>query len=330
MNIYELAKVAGFSISTTSKALNGRHDVNEETRMRIRALAERHGYHPSRMARGLANNATENIGIIALRRGGFSVMTNPFYSRVLEGMETEVSAGDYNLLLSVIAYEENRPLPMPKKIREKNVDGLILMGWMPEALLADFSKRKIPCVFLDQSAPKFQGYSIMLDNAGGIAKAVRRLFDAGHRRAALICGQINDTSFAERREGFLKATQELGMHSEELLAKEGSALSPAAMRTWLQGEDRAKAAVCVNDDHALKLMAEAVSLGLKIPGDLAVTGFDDIEYSATSQPPLSTLRVDKQALGAKAVQTLIRMIKEGAPRTGTERLPVEWVERGSI
>ncbi|MGH7441654.1 MAG: LacI family DNA-binding transcriptional regulator, partial [bacterium] len=140
MNIYDLAREAGVSIATASKALNGRGDVNEKTRARVFDVAKRLRYHPSHLARGLARRRTENIGVVALRRYHTAVFTNPFYSRVIEGMEEEVTARNYNMLFSVLPAENVAgPFQLPKMVQEKNADGLVLLGQMPQELLREVS-----------------------------------------------------------------------------------------------------------------------------------------------------------------------------------------------
>ncbi len=330
MNIYDLAKAAGVSIATASKALNGRHDVNAETRQRVQDFALKLNYHPSRLARGLAKNRTENIGLIALRRFGFPLLTNPFYSRVLEGMEGEVAASDYNLLLSIGNADDGK-VPVPKKIREKNVDGLILLGWMPDTFLDEIKGRDLPFVLVDHEAPGLKAWSLGLDNAGGAAMAVDRLVKAGFKEISIVSGPSGDVSFRERRDGALDAMRKLGIKLGELLEpKLLHDLNADDLKAFVGRLKKPSAALCVNDDHALKLMSAARELGLSLPKDLSVTGFDDIEFSDFSQPGLSTLRVDKQALGARAVRLLVDMLDKGAPRQGRERMPVEWIERQSI
>lgn len=330
MNIYDLAQKAGVSISTASKALNNRHDVNEATRARVLKLAERLRYTPSRMARGLAKSRSENIGLIALRRHGFPFFTNPFYSHVLAGMESEVAARDYNLLLSVVE-DKGGGTELPKKVREKNVDGLILVGWMPPAFLTELGRSKLPMVTVDYEAPGLKALALLLDNEGGMAQAVDRMAAAGHRRIGFVGGQLSEASFRERHGGFLKAMKAHGMApGPELVAPEGRELGLEEFRAYLVRKDRPRAVVAANDDHALKLLAQAQGLGLKVPQDLALSGFDDIDYAASSQPRLSTLRVNKQALGALAVKRLVEMIEGGIFAAKAERLPVEWVQRKSI
>ena len=113
MNIYDVARLAGVSISTASKALNGRKDVSPLTRERVLEIARQVDYHPSHLARGLAQRRTENIGVIAFRRWESPFFTNPFYSRVLEGMEIAATDLNYNLLLSVMRAEEGKSPDMP-------------------------------------------------------------------------------------------------------------------------------------------------------------------------------------------------------------------------
>jgi DNA-binding LacI/PurR family transcriptional regulator len=330
MNIYDLAKEAGVSIATASKALNGRRDVNEQTRQRVLDVAKKLNYHPSHLARGLARRRTENIGCVALRRFKVPFFTNAFYSRVLEGMETEITARSYNLLLSVLPAEDpSQPLQLPKLVREKNADGLVLLGEMPEALLKEVFERRIPSVIVDFFSPKLEAHYILSDNRGGLRLLVKHVADLKHRRLAFVQSSSRDYSFVERQLGFEQACTELKLQGQVWPMTGDWPEVEAELKKRLLSKDRPTAILACNDEHALAVIRMAREVGLRVPQDLSVGGFDDIDAAALHQPSLTTLRVDKQEMGVRAIQTVFRLLEPPLEPSGRTELPVALVARQS-
>lgn len=331
MNIYDLAREAGVSIATASKALNGRRDVNEQTRAKVLEVAKRLNYHPSHLARGLARRRTENIGVVALRRFHTPFFTNPFYSRVIEGMEMEVTARNYNLLLSILpADEPGAPLQLPKLVREKNADGLVLLGEMPAGLLKEVFERRIPSVIVDFYAPKLPAHYVLSDNKGGLKALVNHLAELKHKKLAFVQSNSSDFSFAERQAGFEAACKELKLESQVWVTNAGEwPAIEAEVKRRLQSKDRPTAVLACNDEHALAVLRAARSLGLSVPGDLSVAGFDDIDAASHTAPGLTTLRVDKQGMGVHAIRHVFRLMEPPLEPASREELPVELIVRGS-
>lgn len=331
MNIYDLAREAGVSIATASKALNGRKDVNERTRQRVMDVAKKLNYHPSHMARGLARKRSENIGVIALRRFHSAMFTNPFYSHVLEGMELELTERNYNLVLGVLPSEDGGArVQVPKMIREKNVDGLVLLGETLPALLREVQERRIPAVLVDSQVAGMEAHSVLTDNRQGAGLAAQRLAALGHRRAALLTQDTPDASFAERRQGFVDGCREQGIKLEQTLeAPEDATRCAALLAAFLASPKRPTAVFCCNDFFALRLLEAARLAGVQVPAQLSVIGFDDIAAAEIAKPPLSTLRVDKVNMGKRAVQKVLEQLDNPSPPS-RELLPVTLIERASL
>lgn len=327
MNIYDLAREAGVSIATASKALNGRRDVNEQTRQKVLETAKRLQYHPSHLARGLARRRTENIGLVALRRFKAPFFTNPFYSRVIEGMEIETTLRNYNLLLSILpADEPSAQLHLPKLVREKNADGLVLLGEMPSVLLREVFDRRIPSVIVDFYSPKLAAHYILSDNRQGMAQMAAHLAGFKHKKTAFLQSFATDWSFTERQSGFEAAAKALGMKVDVWSSPEDGSIA-AMVAEKLKAKERPSVIVACNDAHALAALAGAKAAGLRVPEDLSVTGFDDID--AAQQADLSTLRVDKQGMGTKAIQHVFRLMEPPLEPASREDLPVDLVARRS-
>ncbi len=332
MNIYDVAKLAGVSIATASKALNGRKDVREETRSRVLEVAKKLNYHPSHLARGLAKRRTENIGVIALRHYHQPFLTNPFYSRVVEGMEIEVTRQNYNMLLTVIPGEDNsQDLPLPKMVREKNVDGLCLVGQMPDSLLREVAARNIPTAVVDFYSDNVPGHYVVSDHGHGMRLAVDHLVELGHKRVAFINSTAGFWSFQEREKAFKESLSRAGMQSAgELVVDTDAKDAMDSVADFLKGPAKPTAVVCCNDYHAMMAMAAAGKVGLRVPDDLSVVGFDDIEQASTvAKPGLTTIRVEKQEMGSKAINIVMDLINHPDAKPKRVETPVHLVVRGS-
>ncbi len=331
MNIYDLAREAGVSIATASKALNGRKDVNEATRQRVMDTAKRLNYHPSHMARGLARKRSENIGVIALRRFHTAMFTNPFYSHVLEGMELELTDRGYNLVLGVLPGEDpNVRVQVPKMIREKNVDGLVLLGETLPTLLREVQERRIPAVLVDSQVPGIEIHTVLTDNRQGASLVAQRLAALGHARVAMLAQDTSDASFSERKQGFIDGCREQGLKLERVIeVSEDPAQCAAVLAKFFASPKRPTAVFCCNDFFAIRLLEAATLAGVSVPQQLSVIGFDDIDAAGTAKPPLTTLRVDKVAMGRRAVQKVLEQLDNPSPAT-REMLPVSLIERGSL
>ena len=327
VNIYDVAKLSGVSIATASKALNGRRDVREETRTRVQEIAKQLNYHPSHMARGLAKRCSENIGVLTLRQPA-SFFSNPLYSRVIEGMEMDLTRENYNLLFTVIPQGE---AGYPKMVREKNVDGLCLVGEIPESLLKEVDSRGIPTVMVDCHSHALTGPFVVCDNAAGMRAAVAHLLSLGHSKLAFVGSDLPNFNFTERRVAFELELASAGLKAWPGLdlEEEGQAGSTDALNAWLLQADRPSAVICCNDEYALRVLDQAAKLGIRVPHDLSVIGFDDIERASASHPALTTLHVEKQEMGARAIRAVLGLI--GQPNAGPRRVdaPVQLIVRSS-
>jgi LacI family transcriptional regulator len=270
--------------------------------------------------------------LVALRRFHSPLFTNPFYSRVIEGMELEVTARGYNLLLSILPYDEQGSVAfqLPKLVREKNADGLVLLGEMPPALLKEVFERRIPGVVVDFFSPNLPAHYVLSDNRGGIRSLVKHLADLGHRSFAFVQSGVLDWSFSERQAAFEDACKEAGLEAQVWGVPSGTWPEiDAEIRRRLEGSRRPTAVLAANDIHALAVLRVAASLGLAVPKQLSVAGFDDIDAAADSAPGLTTLRVDKQAMGLHAIRYVFRLMEPPLEPEGRHDLPVELVVRGS-
>jgi len=326
ITIKDLARAANCSESTVSKALNGRSDVSPETKARILRLAREFNYFPHASGRSLRRQITENVGVIFFRESQ-PLSGNPFYSRVLEGIEAELALQGYNLVLHLAQESE----AMPKFARELQVDGLILVGAMSDAFLQQLEQVEIPKVFVDPKSPIPGARQVLIDNERGAFLATQHLIQNGHRRIGFISGDLERLSFRKRFEGFRKALQLYGIElSPELVQAGGLEKGYEHVLKLMKLKERPTAIFSGNDINAIYGYKAVRDAGLDIPRDVSFVGFDDIELSRLTVPPLTTVRVYKEELGSIAVRQLLSAIQEDREEPETVIVPTRLVKRESV
>lgn len=327
-SIKQIAREANVSPSTVSKALNQRHDISEQTRKKILEIAREHNFVPSALGKNLRQNKTENIGVIFCRESQ-PLSGNPFYSRVLEGIEAELAINNYNLILHLLPNEIQ--CAIPKMIRERQVDGVILGGVMSTAFMERLASMKIPAVMVDPKIVIKDISQVLIDNEHGAFQAVQYLIDHGHKRIGFISGDLDRLSFIQRFKGYKKALSFNGLKFEETLVRTGG-LEKGYEHTeeLLKLENRPTAIFAANDINAIFGYKAIKDNQLRIPEDISMIGFDDIELSKIASPPLTTIRVYKEELGSLAVRQLLQVVNKEAGHPVNALIPTRLVERESV
>ena len=327
-SIKEIAKEANVSPATVSKALNQRKDISEATRQRIIRIAESHDFVPSSLGRNLKNQRTENIGVIFCRESQ-PLSANPFYSRVLEGIEAELAMNNYNLVLHLLPNDYTGTLP--KMLREGQVDGVILAGVLRPDFIQRLRNLSVGAVLVDPKIVINDFSQILIDNEHGAFQAVEHLIRCGHKRIGFISGNLDRLSFIERFKGYKKALQYYKIEFEqELVQSGGLEQGYEHTRKLIQMDNPPTAIFAANDINAIYGYKAVKDSGLRIPEDISVIGFDDIELAKISSPPLSTIRVYKEEMGSIAVRILLQIINNELGKPVITLVPTKLVERESV
>jgi len=332
VTIYDVAKRAGVSISTASKALNDRKDVGEGTKIKIREIAKELNYEPSHFARALAMRKTENIGVLTVRYYGTPVLTNPFYSKIIEGIEEQLINNNLNLLTNVLRKEQIETFEIPKMVKEKNVDGLILLGYMPEDFVDMVAGRGLPVVAVDNNIKNASISSIVMDDTAGAHAAVSYLIKTGHKRIGYISGPSKRHSFKRRGEGYRQALADAGLGVDERFVIFNETEEPgfAWMKKILDYPEKPDAIFFCNDVSAIFAINMLKEAGLKVPDDISVIGFDNIELGQHFIPSISTVDIDKEKMGMKAVDMLLDRISKKSSEPERLVFPVSLIIRDSV
>ncbi|MDR8413706.1 LacI family DNA-binding transcriptional regulator [Nonomuraea sp. 3-1Str] len=329
--IRELARLCGVSPATVSRVFNSPEVVNAQTRELILSTATRIGYSPNESARTLATKRSHMVGLIwdtDHRRPGWR---HPFFQDILIGLKTALSERGYHLLMLATS-EDGTPDSYLRAVRRHNLDGVVFIdNGRADPSLQPLAGSEVPCVSLDRPVQGPWTTYVTSDNVGGAREAVRHLHATGRRVIATITGPVRTGPGAERLRGYLEELAALGLaHRPELVVEGDFYLSGghAAMRTLLELEERPDAVFVAGDEMAIGALRAVTEAGLKVPDDIALVGFDDIELAALVPPGLTTLAQDKAGFGMVAAAAVITMINEGVtplPRI----LPTPLVVRGS-
>lgn len=320
VTIRELARAANVSIGTVSRALKGQPGLSGQTRAEVLRVAQQMGYDLGKLRSGKPRRV-----LFLYSRQLSSLATNHFYSIVLHGVETACRDAGVSLsLLSVGAGDDLAAL-----VRRHEAEGLIGTGHFDPDTVEAMRACDMPLVLVDHFHASV--HCVNDDNLHGALLATRHLLAGGARRPAMIVGPMSHHSVALRAKGFRRALFEAGLLADPELEVMLDMTLPydeagrLAMRQLLALPHRPDAVFAYNDETASNAMAACQEAGLRIPDDIRFVGYDNIAAAARSRPPLSTIHVDKEALGREAVQCLL----ENRVEAGNTLLPVELVARES-
>jgi LacI family transcriptional regulator len=328
ITIKEIAKLADVAQSTVSKALNDRPDVSPETKRKIIEIAKQYNFVPNAFGKGLKSRTTENIGVIFCRESQ-PLSGNPFYSRVLEGIEAELAMNNYNLVLQLIP--ESQQEMLPKMVRQRQVDGLILAGIFQEQFIKNILSNNIFVVLIDPKILTNNCSQVLIDNEYGAFTATQYLIQKGHRRIGFISGDLERLSFKQRFNGYKKALEYNNIAVDKALIQTGGLEKGYDhVKSLLMLDNRPTAVFAANDINAIHGYKAIQEQNLKIPDDVSIIGFDDIDLAKYSMPSLTTVRVYKEELGSIGVRTLLQMINGESKTPVTTIVPTRLIERESV
>jgi LacI family transcriptional regulator len=335
-SIREVAEQSGVSVSTVSRVFNGYHDVSQATRDRVLATARDLDYAPSAAARTLVTQRSQVVGVVLFTGDEHPDIHHPFFQGVLVGLKRGIGTLGYDLLL--FATEQpgsanGREHSYLRRARQHRVDGIVLMGVRrddPEVEKLVRSAIPVIGVDLDISGPRTS--HVTSDNVGGARLAVRHLHELGHTQIATIAGPQDTKPGADRLLGYRAELRALGLAADPAHEVEGDFYSDsggAAMRRLLELRDRPTAVFVASDEMAVGAIRAAQGAGLRIPGDLAVVGFDDIQLAGLVDPPLTTIRQDSVGIGVASGRALVEQIENPDVTPPVLTLPVQLVVRAS-
>ena len=305
-----MAELAGVSLPTASQALNGRARISTLTRKRVRDAARRLRYTPNAAARRLKLGRSNSVAIVpGLNMTG--IFSDLFYRAVLAGVGSVFEEVGVRMLIAPPLRPTSSVPSFVEMAQAREVDGILVAGavearWVRVALGAG-----IPVVILDNLVPGVGAPAVVNDNAGGAYAATRHLLKLGHTRIGFIGAAVDYPFGRETHDGFAAALRDAGVGRDPALEALIPVDSDAAFRRsgeLLALADRPTAIFAVTDKQALGVMRAVGAAGLRIPDNLSIVGMDDIELAATTDPPLTTVRIRKDVMGATAARILLGLI----------------------
>jgi LacI family transcriptional regulator len=320
ISIREVAAHAGVSVGTVSNVMNRPDIVAAPTRDRVHASIKALGFVRNESARQLRAGRSRMIGLIVLD------VANPFFTDVARGVEDEVSKSG----LAVILCNSDDQLPRENGyldlLEENRVQGILITPVGEDRhRLAQLQARGTPVILVDSRSPACGQCSVAVDDVLGGDIAVTHLLETGHERIAFAGGPVNLRQVADRREGALRALARAGAGPAELMGFETPALNVAAGKAAgsaiadTSPQDRPTAVFCANDLVAFGLLQEMTERKIKVPTDIAIVGYDDIDFAAAAAVPLSSVRQPRQLIGRTAAQLLL---EEATGRDGHQHRQV--------
>ncbi|KPL60560.1 LacI family DNA-binding transcriptional regulator [Rossellomorea vietnamensis] len=330
VTIYDLAKRTGFSSTTVSKALNNYTDVSQKTKQKILDAAAEMGYLPNAHAQSLSTKKSWTIGVMFAEDNEVG-LKHPFFSALIESFRKYVEREGYDLIFASRNLR-NRDTSYLEHFLYRAVDGIVVICSDPnDPQVQDMINNHVPIVVIDMSN---QNCSVVYsDNIEGGRLAVNYLHSLGHTRIAHISGDPSIDAGAQRIKGFTKGMDEQNLPILDGYLVNGGMFSIAegrvAMETLLELETVPTAVFVAGDHMAIGAMEAIKAKGLRIPEDISIIGYDDIEMSSYLTPKLTTVRQDTDLIGARAGQLLMKQIIQKKKLITTEVVPVDLIIRES-
>lgn len=307
ITIKDIARKSGVSHSTVSRALSGNSLISPETTERIRRVAEEMGYRPSAAARTLKTNRSRVLGVIV------SSIDDPFFGEILFGIEASAQVGGYSLFIAAAGHDPVRERNIVQTMMEQRTDGVIICS---SSFGADQGRQLLeygfPVVMVNHQAAENFYYSIYHDDVDGSRQITRHLIELGHKRIAYLGNSLSGRTTLDRLSGFQMEMDHWGLPVPEENIYHVAGNDPQqgleSLDYFLALKNRPTAIVCFNDMLAIGVLKGCNQAGIKTPEDLSVTGFDNITFSAFTNPPLTTFDQPKQSIGAEAAQLLLDLL----------------------
>jgi len=333
VTIYDLAREAGVGIGTVSRCLNNHPNVSAETREKVLAVVKRLSYQPHAYAQRLASKKTNTISAI------IPFFTNYFFIQVLQGVQDKAAEIGFDLILYGVNHTDQAEYYLKRSLHRGHVDGVMFFSMkFPESHVARFQQINLPLVLVDAYHPQFD--SIHVKNMEGAKVATRHLLGLGHRNIAMINASLDTQPARDRMEGYQAALEESGVAftadkvfisgigKQDGFNREAGKASMRELIASNRGPHPVTAVFIASDVQAIGAMEMAREAGVRVPEDIAIVGFDDIELAQHAQ--LTTMRQPMYEMGTLALERLVaRMKTPAAAPTVTSYVPELIIRRSS-
>lgn len=325
--IKEVARKAGVSYATVSHVINNTRFVSQDTRERVLFAMQEVNYRPNDLARSLRSGKTNTIGLI------IPDSANPFFAEIGRSIEGTAFQLGYSVILCNAEQDPRREEFYVDVLTKKQIDGVIFAASGEQTGPLQYLLDKgIPLVLINRDLANINLDAVLIDDRQGGYLATHHLIELGHRRIACIAGPRTTTPSGDRVTGFQKALAEAGIPYDEELVVRGDYHPGSGYEItlrWLALPDPPTAIFCANDLMAVGALGAAARTRIRVPEELSIIGYDDIELARFCTPPLSTISQPKSKIGTLATQFLAERIADKTCPTRRVTLPVELILRES-
>jgi DNA-binding LacI/PurR family transcriptional regulator len=325
-SIKDIARLAGVSHSTVSRALRNSPLVQPATLQEIQRIAREVGYRASAVARGLVTRKTRTIGVVV------TTVTDPWVGEVLSAIELAANDHGYSVLLADSNADPAREKSVVQSFAERRVDGIVVTSSRVGALHTPMlTQMMVPIVLINNQHPGEFVHSVMIENLPASREATRHLIGLGHRRIAYVGDQYGHHSDTERFAGYREALEQAAAQFLPELVVHGDGKAEGgtvAMNKLLALRTRPTAVFCYNDMTALGVLRSIHAHGLRVPADISLVGFDDLFFTPYTQPPLTTVRQPRREMGRMALESLLKLMS-GEDPAETIKVAAELIVRES-
>lgn len=321
-NIRDVAKAAGVSVATVSRALSNPEKVSESALKKVHEAVRDIGYRPNLLARSFRSARSYSIVVLV------PDITNPFFAQVIQAIEDRAQKAGYAVLLGDTRELSKREQEYVSRVETRLADGVIQLR--PHSM--SINEQKIPWVNAC-GCESTSGPSVRIDNAGSAEKVTDHLIQLGHRQIGVIAGLKDNPHSIERLAGYKISLEKAGIPFEPELVVNGDFTiwsGQQMVRALIERRPRPTAIFCMSDQMAIGAIQAIKAAGLQVPGDISIAGFDDIKFAQYWEPRLTTMAQPSEQLGSQSVDLLLRIIEGGENLDHTEIiLPTEFIERDS-
>lgn len=331
VTLRDVAERAGVHVSTASRVINNPEIsdqfVSTNVAAKIRSLADEMGYRLNPFGYGLRTNRSATVGVV------IPTLTNPVFPSMIRGIEHRLRESGYTAILADTDQNEEEEKLIIENMQMRLVDGLILAtAFREDPIVDDIREEGTPLVLVNRTTDK-AAVSVTNDDAAGIRLAVGHLADLGHHSIAYLSAPLVSSTGLNRHEGFVTAIRELGLDEDPQLVHPCESFSIADGRAGtsalLDGGRKFTAIVAANDLLALGACESLEERGLSCPGDISVTGYNDMPFADKFNPPLTTLNIDHYDMGRRAADALLSLIMHPEREISSELISPGLVVRGS-
>lgn len=305
--IKDVAKKAGVSISTVSRVINDSKPVTNEVKQRVLDVIKETGYVPNPLARSLVTKKSQLIGVIVPE------VTDTFAAEVLNGIEEISKMYDYDILLANTYSEKDLEVKNINLLRAKQVEGIVMISWdIDKDVVGLLEDSGIPAVYISKTTRDFDIYNVSINNNSAVKDMTNFLLDRGHKKIVLLNTTFQTNLADEILTGYRDAIVGRGLKVNEGFIKScGPTFDDGymAVKEMLESKVDVDAIFATSDEVAIGAINACFDLGYKVPEDISVVGFCDIEFSKMCRPKLTTVKQPLYDMGAVAIRMIIKMVK---------------------